>query len=167
MVDAAAHSHRFIAEGEASSESGDYRGDTWEGPGGDRMPEPPGDLAVLGFSAGPLEGVRQFVIAQAGDALGRTELSDLLMAVTEVAGNSVLHGGGAGTLRVWSTWAGVVCETRDRGWIRQPLAGRTRPAPEQESGRGLWIVNQVCDLFQLRSSPAGTVARLHMHRRPT
>jgi len=36
---------------------------------------------------------------------------------------------------------------------------------ERESGRGLWIVNQLCDLFQLRSSPAGTVARLHMRRR--
>jgi hypothetical protein len=29
-------------------------------------------------------------------------------------------------------------------------------------GRGLWIVNHLCDLVQLRSSPAGNVVRLHM-----
>ena len=31
-----------------------------------------------------------------------------------------------------------------------------------DGGRGLWIVNQLCDLVQVRSSPAGTVIRLHM-----
>jgi anti-sigma regulatory factor (Ser/Thr protein kinase) len=102
---------------------------------------------------------------QVGACLGRAELADLLMAVTEVAGNSLVHGGGAGTIRVWPSAGGVVCEVRDGGWIRQPLAGRMRPAPDGESGRGLWMVNQLCDLLQLRSSPAGTVARLHMRRR--
>ena len=60
---------------------------------------------------------------------------------------------------------GAVCEVQDKGWIRQPLVGRARPGIERKSGRGLWIVNQLCDLVQLRSSPAGTVARLHMRRR--
>lgn len=59
----------------------------------------------------------------------------------------------------------VVCDVSDRGWIRQPLAGRARPSVDLESGRGLWMVNQLCDLVQLRSSPAGTVVRLHMLRR--
>jgi hypothetical protein len=34
--------------------------------------------------------------------------------------------------------------------------------PEQLHGRGLWVVNQVCDLVQIRSSNAGNVVRLHM-----
>jgi anti-sigma regulatory factor (Ser/Thr protein kinase) len=97
--------------------------------------------------------------------LGAAELSDLLVAVTEIAGNSLMHGGGAGTLRVWNSATGVICEVRDRGWIRQPLAGRARPTFDQESGRGLWMVNQLCDLVQVRSTPAGTVVRLHMGRR--
>lgn len=165
VVGAAHHSHPFVADGGSRAESGAYQGDAWAGPDGDGLPDPPGDPLVLNFGAGPLEGVRQFVLERAVGALGPAELSDLLLAVTEVAGNSVLHGGGAGTLRVWPTTEGVVCEVRDGGWIRQPLVGRARPVLEQENGRGLWMVNQVCDLFQLRSSPGGTVARLHMHRR--
>jgi anti-sigma regulatory factor (Ser/Thr protein kinase) len=29
-------------------------------------------------------------------------------------------------------------------------------------GYGLWLANQVCDLVQVRSSPAGTTVRLHV-----
>jgi anti-sigma regulatory factor (Ser/Thr protein kinase) len=105
------------------------------------------------------------VFGQVRDALGPQELSYLMLAITEVAGNSLVHGGGMGTVRAWATDGGAVCEIRDRGWIRQPLVGRTRPGLDRESGRGLWMVNQLCDLVQLRSSPAGTVARLHMRRR--
>ncbi len=165
-VIAAAHqSHRFVTYGPGEGRSTDYRGDGWVGPDEDVLPEPPSDPDQLRFIGPSLESVRNFVLEQVGEALGRAELSDLLLAVTEVAGNSLLHGGGAGTVRVWTTPGGVVCEVSDRGWIRQPLVGRMRPAPDGESGRGLWMVNQLCDLLQLRTSPAGTVARLHMHRR--
>jgi anti-sigma regulatory factor (Ser/Thr protein kinase) len=41
------------------------------------------------------------------------------------------------------------------------------PPIEQYGGRGLWIVNQLCDLVQIRSAPSGTVVRVHTHaRRP-
>ena len=41
------------------------------------------------------------------------------------------------------------------------------PPIEQYGGRGLWIVNQLCDLVQIRSAPSGTVVRVHVHaRRP-
>ena len=161
VIDAAHHSHRFVAGGHSAV----YRGDDWAGPDGDRLPDPPAGALPLAFGPGPLECVRRYVVDHVGDGLGAGELSDLLVAVTEIAGNSLMHGGGAGTLRVWNSATGVVCEIRDRGWIRQPLAGRARPSFDQESGRGLWMVNQLCDLVQLRSSPAGTVVRLHMGRR--
>lgn len=161
----ARHSHRFVGEGRACTESADYRGDTWPGADDDEhLPDPPGEPLQFTFTIGPLESVRQFVFGQVGDALGPPEVSDLLLAVTEVAGNSLVHGGGTGTVRAWSTAGGAVCEVRDRGWIRQPLVGRARPGLDRESGRGLWMVHQLCDLVQLRSSPAGTVARLHMRR---
>ena len=32
------------------------------------------------------------------------------------------------------------------------------------SPRGLWLANQLCDLVQIRTLPAGTVVRLHMNR---
>lgn len=160
IIEAAGHSHRYVAGGR----SPEYRGDGWTGPAEDRLPDPPAGALPLAFGQGPLEGVRQFVVDNVGDTLGAGQLSDLLVAVTEVAGNSLMHGGGAGMLRVWNSAAAVVCEVRDQGWIRQPLVGRARPTFDQESGRGLWMVNQLCDLVQLRSSPAGTVVRLHMAR---
>jgi anti-sigma regulatory factor (Ser/Thr protein kinase) len=167
VIDSARQSHRYVTRGTHGGESDVYRGDAWTGPVEDRLPDPPADAPRLAFGPGPLETVRRFVIAGVGDALGLDELSDLLVAVSEAASNSIVHGGGAGTLSIWQTDAGVVCEIRDGGWIRQPLVGRMRPAFHQESGRGLWMINQLCDLVQLRSSPAGTVVRLHMGRRGT
>jgi hypothetical protein len=51
---------------------------------------------------------------------------------------------------------------QDRGHIREPLIGRTRPGLEQPTGRGLWVVNHLCDLVQIRSAPTGSVVRVHM-----
>ena len=48
------------------------------------------------------------------------------------------------------------------GRFRDPLVGRVRPGEAQESGRGMWIVNQLCDLVQVRSVDAGTTVRVRM-----
>jgi len=42
------------------------------------------------------------------------------------------------------------------------LVGRLPPPVDQYGGRGLWLVNQLCDLAQIRSSPDGTVVRVRM-----
>ena len=90
----------------------------------------------------------------------RTE--DLVLVVDELIANSVRHGDGRATLRIWRQGGVLLCEVRDGGRIYQPLAGRIHPTPEAGNGWGLWLVNQLCDLVQLRSSPAGTVVRVHM-----
>jgi hypothetical protein len=41
------------------------------------------------------------------------------------------------------------------------LAGRHQPGDEAAKGRGLWMVNQLCDLVQLRSGRQGTQVRIH------
>jgi anti-sigma regulatory factor (Ser/Thr protein kinase) len=74
----------------------------------------------------------------------------------------VLHADGRGTLRVWRDEHALVCEVRDGGTLEDPLLGRERPRLDQASGRGLWLVNQLCDLVQMRSYPHGNVVRLHM-----
>ena len=102
--------------------------------------------------------------AERATALGidRDRASDLALAVHEIAVNSLRHGGGRGTLRMWSDDVALVCEVRDSGRIDQPLVGRIRPTPSQRSGRGVWLANQLCDLVQVRSSAAGTTVRMHM-----
>jgi anti-sigma regulatory factor (Ser/Thr protein kinase) len=40
------------------------------------------------------------------------------------------------------------------------MSGRRTPTLEQEGGRGLYLVNQLCDLVQLRSSDRGTTVRI-------
>jgi hypothetical protein len=65
-------------------------------------------------------------------------------------------------LRSWTQNEALVFEVADSGWIREPLVGRRRPTPEEPGGQGLWLVNQICELVQVRSSETGTVVRLHV-----
>jgi anti-sigma regulatory factor (Ser/Thr protein kinase) len=112
-----------------------------------------------------LSGVRTVVGRQASQAgLAPRRAADLVLAASEIAANTIRHTGGPGTLRVWHDEREIVCELSDPGHIRDPLAGRRRPAPGSPGGHGLWIVHQACDLVELRSGPHGTTMRLHMDR---
>lgn len=55
-----------------------------------------------------------------------------------------------------------MCEVSDRGQVDSALVDRLRPDPDPQDSRGLWIVNHLCDLVQLRSGASGTTVRLHM-----
>jgi len=128
------------------------------------LAEPPFRPQELPFHRRRLSEVRGFVARHAvACGLPAIRIHDLVLAVHELAINSLRHGGGDGIVRLWRDGASVVCEVRDSGVIREPLIGRHRPALEQESGRGLWLVNQLCDLVQVRSSAAGSVIRLRMN----
>jgi len=132
----------------------------------DTLPEPAGQPALLEFGAGPLSKLRGFVSRHAIAAgLDPARTVDLVLVVNEVASNSVLHGGGNGTLRIWQDDGQLVCEVSDSGYFYERLAGSKRPPPDQEGGRGLWLANQLCDLVQVRSLPHGTVVRLHTRLR--
>lgn len=91
------------------------------------------------------------------------EAQRLVLAANEAVTNSVRHADGRGVVQLWIAEERLVCEVRDAGRLRDPMAGRVQPPPEAESGRGLWIANQLCDLVQIRSDQAGNVVRLHMH----
>ena len=67
---------------------------------------------------------------------------------------------------MWHDGDELLCEIHDKGTLADPLAGRRRPAPDAAGGHGLWLVNQLCDLVELRSGPAGTTVRMHMALRP-
>jgi anti-sigma regulatory factor (Ser/Thr protein kinase) len=123
-------------------------------------PPPPGAGGLIYRT--DLRAVRRAVTrcAQAAGLAGG-RLTDLVIAVSELAANTLRHAGGTGTLWVWATPDEVICQVSDAGHITDPLAGRHRPPPG-EPGQGLWVVNQVCDLVELRSGPAGTTVRLRM-----
>jgi anti-sigma regulatory factor (Ser/Thr protein kinase) len=127
------------------------------------LPPAPRGVRVFAFDARGLHEVRSWVghaARRAGLAMDRA--ADLVAAASELAANSVAHGGGAGLLRTWPQGNGLVVEVEDAGRLTEPLAGRLRPTRTQEGGRGLWIANQLCDLVQIRSGAGGTVVRLHL-----
>jgi anti-sigma regulatory factor (Ser/Thr protein kinase) len=84
----------------------------------------------------------------------------LELAASELATNSVRHGGGTGTVAMWLETGAAVVEFSDSGRVTDLLTGRLTPSLEQEGGRGVFLVNQLCDLVQLRSSAGGTTVRL-------
>jgi anti-sigma regulatory factor (Ser/Thr protein kinase) len=97
----------------------------------------------------------------AGLSLDRT--GDLVIAVGELAGNTLTHTGGPGTLTMWQVDGEIICQISDSGQITDPLAGTRRPhAADPSRGRGLWVVDQLCDLVEMRTGPGGTTIRLHM-----
>jgi hypothetical protein len=88
---------------------------------------------------------------------------DLVLAVGELAANTLAHTSGRGTFVIWRTGSEVVCQVSDSGQIADPLVGTFRPDPAATtSRRGLWLVNEVADLVQIRTGPAGTTVRVHM-----
>ncbi|SMD18185.1 sensor histidine kinase [Kibdelosporangium aridum] len=112
--------------------------------------------------ASSLGELRRFVTkfaAHSGLAPDRT--TDLVLTVDELAANSARHGGGIGTVYLWTEPDTLVCQISDAGYIRNPLAGRI-PAPvKQLGGRGLLLVNHLADLVRMHTAPAGTTIRVY------
>jgi anti-sigma regulatory factor (Ser/Thr protein kinase) len=125
----------------------------------------PAGAEVLGYEADlrPLRALVAGVAARAG--LSPARCTDLVIAASEVAANTLRHATGEGVVRLWETDAELLCQIEDRGYITDPLAGRSRPSDDVPGGQGLWLVNQLCDLAEIRSSELGTTIRLHMYRR--
>ena len=126
------------------------------------LTEPYEPYEQMAYDVGSLQAVRQKTTGWAlMHRLPLARARALTLAVSEVATNSIRYGGGRGTLRLWREGGALVCELRDTGVITDPMVGRIRPSSDQIGGRGLWFVNQLCDLVQIRSAPGdGTRIRL-------
>lgn len=170
----ARRTHPVLVEGEQRRPSDDYADPrTVADASLQRLPEPPewwGDM-VLFSDASDLRIIRQFVEGRALRAgLPSARVSDLCLAVNEVATNTLLHTGQPGILSIWrdSDTECLVCEISDSGQFADRLAGRIPPAKFQAHGRGLILVNQLCDLVELPTGQIGrgTTLRLHMALRP-
>jgi len=115
------------------------------------------------FGLDELHDVRALVAAAAtagGLSPGRT--NDLVVAASELAANSVLHGGGRGLASIWGGDGAVFVEVADAGTITDPTVGEVRPDPGSMSGRGLYIAGRLCDEISIDSSATGTRIRLRI-----
>lgn len=96
------------------------------------------------------------------DELETERRADLVFAVNEVASNAVRHGDGVAHARLWRDDHDVIGEIWTASTIDDPLAGRHTPDPGDASGRGLWLINQICDLVEVRSGGDGASVRVHL-----
>ncbi|GHH31573.1 anti-sigma factor RsbA family regulatory protein [Lentzea cavernae] len=120
------------------------------------LPAPPADAEEHPFSVGTLAHVRKLVSAYA-HGLRREQVEDLVLAVNELATNSILHASGRGVLRMWREDDAVVCEVSDTG------AGFP-PSFTGLSGFGIVMVNLLCDLVRTHTSHSGTTVRVYLGR---
>ena len=128
-----------------------------------RRCRPPGPPAELGFGSGSLAGLRDLVARRdRGRARpdpgrrprpGRRRGRHQQPAPRRRPGNAADLAGRRGT--------GVRGPRRRPD--REPHGRPGAPAAGRDGGRGLWMVNQLCDLVQLRSFPDGATVRVHMY----
>jgi anti-sigma regulatory factor (Ser/Thr protein kinase) len=156
--------HRHLSCPGSADEPGGYAGPV--DPFATPLGPAPVHAAALEVGVVPLRAVRGFVTEHAGRAgLDAERTRDLVSAVCELAANTARHGAGRGLLRIWRDHRSVICDVEDpgRGARFEPLVGRRRPGPDQLGGRGLWMVNQLCDLVQIRTADRRTTVRVHLH----
>ena len=168
VVAAARESHPHVVEDGRRQMSSCYQGTAgieWN----DRRPLPaaPERLPAQAFSAADIAAVRREVEAWAiAQGVESARAADLALAVHEAAANSIRHGGGSGVLKSWTADDAAVCEIADAGALCDPLVGRSLPPPLSVGGRGMWLINHLCDLVQVRMTAAGTVVRMHQRLGP-
>lgn len=166
VIDEARRSHEFVTDEGHAQRSDVFRGLEASGAPFDvPLPQRGTALDRIPFGPSELASVRNLV-AHHADAAGLDAMraAELVVAVNEVATNSINHGGGRGTLTIWQEASAVICDISDRGHFDKALADRERPSETVAAPRGLWLANQLCDLVQIRTLPDGTVVRLHMRR---
>src|SRR4051794_28049155 len=149
VIEEARDTHPVVDENGVSRPSDAYVPPEMLRPFDGDLPAPVYPLDEFVFTGVDLRALRAFVqhrCVAAGHEAERT--SDLVLALSELATNSVIHGGGVGLLRHWRDNGTTVWEIRASGRFDDPLLGREPPVPWGTSGRGLWLVNQVSDLVQ-------------------
>lgn len=162
LADAAA-THPTLIDGDGERRSAAYDPDHIVSRYNEPLPAPPAAVPVITFDAASLTGTRHRAVEFAR-RMGMTEdrLVDLELLIGETTTNSVVHGGGRGTLALWVAGPQLRSQIRDAGHISDPLAGRVPPQPFQFGGRGLLLVNQLADLVRLHTGEHGTTLQVDL-----
>lgn len=163
VIAGARRTHPAIMHDGTLRESPGYPGSELPRPAWDRpLPLPPRRAESLTYDS-DLRALREFVTRHASrSGLAEDRTTDLVLSVSEVAANTLRHTRQPGRVRAWRTRDEFLCQVTDSGQINDPLAGLHPPSASQLGGQGLWVVNKVCDLVELRTGPDGTTIRMHM-----
>ena len=163
VIAEARRSHPVVSHAGTPQICGDYCGiDKAAARFSEPLAEPPEYAEEHTVTLGGLRAARAVVRERAFAAGLGGRSDDFVLAVNEVLSNSIHHAHDDGALRIWQEPDGLVCEVRDHGHIIQPLIGRQEPVLGQLGGHGIWLVNLVCDLVQVRSSAEGSTVRMKM-----
>jgi hypothetical protein len=164
VIDEAYRSHPVVIEADAYKGSTQYAGRAHlEVMLGTELPRLTGEPTTIPFCAKNLNRLPRFLKLEGHVAgLALKQATDLAAATHGLAAGTLQRGGNGGLIRLWRQPGSVVYEVIDDTFVDDPLAGRR--APLVDSADALWTANQLCDLVQLRSTPAGTTVRLHAYR---
>ncbi|MFC4069962.1 ATP-binding protein [Actinoplanes subglobosus] len=115
---------------------------------------------VMGYhQAQDLPGVRAFA-QRRSERLGLApdQVMSLTIAVSELVTNTLQHTSGGGRVWIRAEDGYVVCDVIDGGPMR--AFGRPMPTPEARRGRGLAIVERLCDQVDAIAAAEGTIVRM-------
>ncbi|WP_194837793.1 sensor histidine kinase [Nocardia sp. XZ_19_369] len=162
LVDAHA-THPTLIDGDGERASNAYDPDRIVASYNKPLSPPPAIASVLAFDAATLAETRHRAGAYArGLGMDDDRIIDLELVIAETITNSVVHGGGSGTLALWIEGRQLRAQVRDAGHITNPLAGRLPPAPFQFGGRGLLLVNHLTDLVRIHTGVHGTTIQMDL-----
>src|SRR5260370_28561799 len=93
------------------------------------------------FDSGTLYRLRAAVQAHADQAgLSEDRVTEVVLAVHELAANAIAHGAGHGRLRMWDLPARLSCEVVDGGTPGTTDSSETVDPWATADGQGLWLV---------------------------
>ncbi|WP_248963265.1 ATP-binding protein [Sphaerisporangium perillae] len=106
-----------------------------------------------------LRGLVRGYAVQAG--LDGVRLQDLVLAVNEAAANVLDHAHGEGHVQAWHDDRYVTVEVHDcLGRLVPAHADRRNPGVSTLRGRGLWLMQQLCDEVRITRDAKGSAVRL-------
>lgn len=155
----ALRTHPLVVDTDGERASHDYAPDEIIS-GYNRPFSEPGDAVSLEVELAGLKALREFAADQSMLAgLDGHRTDDVVLVVSELAANSIVHARDHASIRIWREDGYLVCESADHGHLADPLAGKRPAAAGQLGGRGLLLVNQLADLVRVYSVPGTTVIR--------
>jgi len=118
------------------------------------------ELARIEFGPADLPALRA-AVEKVASAYVPSRAADVVLAVHEVAVNSLIHGGGHGCLCVHHTGDELVFDVRDDNGTRSTPAVQPLSV-DATRGRGLWLAERLTDAIHIDTSPDATSVRLHL-----